>query len=107
LYNFDFCVTEISVHMAKTSAAPSREILEAALHGLEGQRQKLDEQIAQVRSLLGRRVGRPPKSNGSEAATAASGAAAPKKRRGLSAEARKRIAAAQKKRWAAFRKTQG
>ena len=89
--------------MAKTSAAPSREILEAALHGLETQRQKLDEQIAQVRSLLGRRVGRPPKGNGSEAAPAG---AAPKKRRGLSPEARKRIAAAQKKRWAAFRKTQ-
>lgn len=93
--------------MAKTSAAPSREILEAALHGLETQRQKLDEQIAQVRSLLGRRVGRPPKGNGSEAAPAGTGGAAPKKRRGLSPEARKRIAAAQKKRWAAFRKTQG
>ncbi|MGC2661732.1 MAG: hypothetical protein WA324_27560 [Bryobacteraceae bacterium] len=92
--------------MAKTSAAPSREILEAALHGLEAQRQKLDEQIAQVRSLLGRRVGRPPKSNGDSGATS-SGSAAPTKRRGLSAEARKRIAAAQKKRWAAFRKNQG
>jgi hypothetical protein len=93
--------------MAKTSAGPSREILEAALHGLEAQRQKLDEQIAQVRSLLGRRVGRPPKSNDGESAAAANGGASPKKRRGLSAEARKRIAAAQKKRWAAFRKTQG
>jgi hypothetical protein len=92
--------------MAKTSAGPSREILEAALHGLEAQRQKLDDQIAQVRSLLGRRVGRPPKSNGGGAVAAATAAAAPKKRRGLSPEARKRIAAAQKKRWAAFRKTQ-
>jgi hypothetical protein len=106
LYNFGSRVTQLNRHMAKTSAAPSREILEAALHGLEAQRQKLDEQIAQVRSLLGRRVGRPPKSNGESAGTS-SGSAAPTKRRGLSAEARKRIAAAQKKRWAAFRKNQG
>lgn len=91
--------------MAKTSAAPSREILEAALVAFESQRQRLDEQIAKVRSLLGRRVGLLLKSNGEAVVT--SSAAAPKKRRGLSAEARKRIAAAQKKRWAAFRKTQG
>jgi hypothetical protein len=89
--------------MARTSAAPSREILEAALHGLEAQRQKLDEQIAEVRSLLGRRVGRPPKGD----ALSHSVSSVPvvvKKKRGLSAEARKKIAAAQKKRWAAFRK---
>ena len=91
--------------MAKTSAGPSRDILEAALQGLEAQRQKLDDQISEVRSLLGRRVGRPPK-GGSGGAATASEADAPAKRKGLSAEARKRIAAAQKKRWAAFRKNQ-
>lgn len=79
---------------------PSREILEAALQGLELQRQKLDEQIAQVRSLLGRRVGRPPK----EGAVAAVAAVRKVVKRVLSPEARKRIAAAQKRRWAAFRK---
>lgn len=91
--------------MAKSFAAPSREILEAALHGLESQKQKLDDQIAQVRSLLGRRAGRPPKSlSGSISNT--NGGQPVHRKRILSDEARKRIAAAQKKRWAAFRKAQ-
>ena|SRR5580658_953523 len=87
-------------HMANPQT-PSREILEAALQGLEQQRQKLDDHIAQVRSLLGRRVGRPPKQ--AHAASAVEVKKAPVKRV-LSAEARRRIAAAQKRRWAAFRK---
>ena len=91
--------------MAKTLTSPNYEILEAALQGLEAQRQKLDAQIAQVRAMIGHRVGRPPKNarlqNGAEAGRAGEGT-----RRNLSAEARKRIAAAQKKRWAAFRKNQ-
>jgi hypothetical protein len=78
--------------MAKTLAAHTPEILEAALLGLESQREKLDAQIAQVRSMLGRRV----LANGSAEISTA--------KRELSPEARKRIAAAQKKRWAAFRK---
>jgi hypothetical protein len=89
--------------MAKTSASPNYEILEAALHGLEAQRQKLDEQIAQVRSMMGRRVGRPSKNAHLQNGGTATGQ---RKRRNLSAEARKRIAAAQKKRWADFRKNQ-
>jgi hypothetical protein len=93
--------------MAKTFAAPSREILEAALHGLEAQRQKLDEQIGEVRGMLGRRAGRPAKSAVSASEGAANGPARSGRKRVLSPEARKRIAAAQKKRWAAFRKTQG
>ena len=90
--------------MAKISPAASREILEAALHGLESQRDKLEDQIAQVRSMLGRRVGRPPKGGASAAATSAKPV---RKARELSDEARKRIAAAQKRRWAAFRKSNG
>lgn len=97
--------------MAKASASPNREILEAALHGLELQRNKLDTQIAQVRSLLGGgRPGRPPKNAPFGSASVGSLFSRPakkaNKRRELSPEARKRIAAAQKKRWAAFRKTQ-
>ena len=92
--------------MAKISAPPNRDILEAALQGLEAQRQKLDEQIAQVRAMMGQRSGRTTKNargqNGGGEAKRAGG----KKRRNLSAEARKRIAAAQKKRWADFRKSQ-
>jgi hypothetical protein len=91
--------------MAKTSAAPSREILEAALQGLEAQRQKLDEQIDQVRSLLGSRGGR--SSRTAPGTGEGSGSSSHRRRRTLSPEARKRIAAAQKKRWAAFRKSQG
>jgi len=89
--------------MAKISQEASREILEAALHGLELQRQKLDDQIAQVRSILGRRVGRPPKGGSQATGAPRTG----RKSRTLSAEARKRIAAAQKRRWAAFRKSNG
>ena len=66
--------------------------LVAALEGLEMQKQRLEDQIEEVKSLLGR-------SNGP--------AQVPSKRaskRVLSASARKRIAAAQKKRWAEFRK---
>ena len=93
--------------MAKLSSGPNREILEAALQGLEAQKQKLDEQITQVRSMLGRRAGRPSKSAQSSSAATVSGPAVARRKRVLSPEARKRIAAAQKKRWAAFRKKQG
>ena len=92
--------------MAKTSAAPSREILEAALQGLESQRERLDEQIAEVRGLLGGRASRPAKTHSAPAPAAAAASETPRKKRALSPEARKRIAAAQKKRWAAFRKSQ-
>lgn len=92
--------------MAKTSAGPNREILEAALHGLEIQRQKLDDQIAQVRSMIGSRAGRVLRGAQSEG-VGGGRPAVQRRKRTLSAEARKRIAAAQKKRWAAFRKSQG
>jgi hypothetical protein len=90
-------------YMAKTSAAPHREILEAALHGLEAQKQRLESQISQVRSMLGRRAGRPSQSS----AITFGNAPASGQKRILSPEARQRIAAAQKKRWAAYRKRQG
>ena len=87
--------------MAKHSAAPHREILEAALQGLESQKQRLEEQIAQVRSMLGGRIGKPGKAS---VWTGGATNGAPRKRI-LSPEARQRIAAAQKKRWAAYRKS--
>lgn len=77
---------------------PNRELLAAALEGLQLQRQRIDEQIRKVRELLGIRRGRPP------AAKTVAKVAAPAKRRTLSAEARKRISLAQKKRWAEYRK---
>jgi hypothetical protein len=90
--------------MAKNQVAPTPEILTAALQGLELQRDKLDEQIALVRALLGRKAGRPAKVAASHVLSLP--ARPPSTKRVLSAEARKRIAAAQKKRWAAFRKNQ-
>jgi hypothetical protein len=91
--------------MARNSAAPSREILEAALQGLEAQRLRLDEQISEVRALMGQNRGRVSARTGSEAQHPSPGGKS-RKPRVLSPEARKRIAAAQKKRWAAFRKGQ-
>jgi hypothetical protein len=85
--------------MARTSTTPHREILEAALQGLEAQKEKLEEQISQVRGLLRQRSGRAVKSTAVASATSGN-----RPKRVLSAEARKRIAAAQKKRWAAYRK---
>lgn len=65
-------------------------VLEAALEGLELQRKRIESQMAEIRNLLGRRT---------------VGAPTPEpKKRDLSAEARKRIGAAQKKRWAEYRK---
>jgi hypothetical protein len=90
--------------MAKTMAAPHHEILEAALQGLEAKKQRLEEQIGQVRSMLGRRAGRPPKSAASFGSAPMAGGG---QKRVLSPEARQRIAAAQKKRWAAYRRNQG
>jgi len=74
-------------------------LLTAALEGLQLQRQRIEEQIRQVRALLGVRRGRPP------LAKAAAGPVV--KRRTLSAEARRRISLAQKRRWAEYRKKAG
>jgi hypothetical protein len=89
--------------MAKQTVTPHREILEAALHGLESQKHRLEDQIAQVRSMLGGRAAKPVKA-AAWLGTAVNGT--PRKRI-LSPEARQRIAAAQKKRWAAYRKNRG
>ena len=72
-------------------------LLSAALEGLEMQRRRVEEQIAQVRAALG---GRKLRSSSGEVP------ARPVKRRELSPEARKRIANAQKRRWAEYRKKQ-
>lgn len=82
-----------------TKAVPDVTILQAALEGLEAQKQRIEEQIAQIRSLLGRR------GPGRAAATVTlTGTQPVAKKRQLSEAARKRIAAAQKRRWAEYRK---
>lgn len=67
-------------------------ILQAALEGLEFQRQRIEGQIAQVQCLLAPRRGPTPVP------------AAGKPKRTISAAGRKRIAAAQRRRWAALKK---
>ena len=73
-------------------------LLAAALEGLELQKRRIEDQIQEVRSLLGKgtgRRGRPP-------------VAGHKRGPGrMSAAARRRIAAAQKRRWAEYRKSLG
>ena|SRR5258708_23150750 len=85
--------------------AVSHDILNAALAGLEAQRSKLEEQIAQVRTFLGtqpKRRGRPPKQK--QATGGGGDIPTPFKRGKMSAAARKKMAALMKKRWAAARK---
>jgi peptidoglycan hydrolase CwlO-like protein len=74
-------------------------ILEAAIYGLQIQRIKLEEHIAEVRSLLGRRAPRRP----AHSAASNSEQEAQPLRRQMRNAARKRIAAAQRKRWAAVK----
>lgn len=70
-------------------------LLEAALEGLEIRKRQIEEQIRNVRVLLdkGEKPSRKPPESETKGA-----------KRDLSPEARKRIAAAQKKRWAEFRR---
>ena len=83
--------------MARSKAMVSEPaFLNAALEGLEIQKQRIEEQIRQVKSLLG-------KGHRTTSPTIdLSATTRRRKKRTLSASARKRIAAAQKKRWADF-----
>ena len=70
-----------------------------ALVGYELEKQKIDEKIREIRAQLGGRV-----NGGAAANSAPARAAGTGRRRTLSASARQRIAAAQRKRWAEHRK---
>ena len=67
------------------------EIINAAIEGFEAQKQRIDQEISELRAML----------NGAQPTAAA----APQRgtRRKMSAAGRKRIAEAQRKRWAAIR----
>ena len=69
--------------------------LEMALVGYQAELKKIEEAIATIRRQLGGRAARLPAAEG----------ASPRKRT-LSAAARRRIAAAQRKRWSAFHASQ-
>jgi hypothetical protein len=76
------------------------EILEAALIGFQHRRDQIEEKIAALRSQIGAPAVRQTFSHNAAAESA------PKKRT-MSAAARKRIALAQKKRWAAYKAEHG
>ena len=80
--------------MPRANLIGNNALLTAALEGLELQKKRIDEQIQEVRSLLGKgRRGRPPSANHQRGGGR------------LSTAARRRIAAAQKRRWAEYRKS--
>ena len=70
------------------------EIVNAAILGMEAQKEKLDAKIAELRTWL---------TGGPSEPVAAAEPATPKRRK-MSAAARKRIGDAQRKRWAASKK---
>jgi hypothetical protein len=86
--------------MPKGQPNGNAEILAYALRHLEKEREDIETRISFIRKQLGVRV------SAWAPAAAASAEATPagRKKRVLSASARRRIAAAQKKRWAEHRK---
>jgi hypothetical protein len=85
--------------MARGKSNDNTEILEYALKHLEKERDEIQARIDTIHRQLGRRH---ITSGDDEVAPSANG----RKRRVLSEAARKRIAAAQKRRWAEHRKQQ-
>jgi hypothetical protein len=82
--------------MAKGRSQEDSTTLQMALVGYQVEKQKIEDQIRRIEAQLkGKRVPLP---------SAAAAPAKPAVRRVLSASARARIAAAQKKRWAEHRK---
>lgn len=82
----------------------SKEILAAALVGLEMRKAKLEEQINLVRGMMS---GKAKKLGPVPIGASEVKAKGTKKKRKLSPEARERIAEAQRKRWAASRGEEG
>lgn len=93
--------------MPRGKAKQDVETLEMALIGFEQKKIEIDEKISHIKSLLG--TGTATKAVSSAKASKAPKAeveSAGRKKRTLSPAARKRIALAQKKRWAEHRKAQ-
>ena len=68
----------------------SHEIITAAIAGFEAQKERINSKIAELRNMLHHRDGH-------------AAAEAPKPKRKISAASRRRMALAQKKRWAAVK----
>jgi cell division septum initiation protein DivIVA len=93
-------VSEDIIKLMPRTPKQDTELLEAALIGFQHKRDQVEQKIAELRSQIG---GAP----ASGPASAASAAASAPKKRTMSASARRRIALAQKKRWAAYKAGQG
>ena len=79
---------------------PERQrLLELALKGLEAERLKIDDEISQIRTQLGHQPSTTNQHEGGNQATASR-----KKKRRMSAEARRKISEAMKRRYAELRK---
>jgi hypothetical protein len=91
-------------NMARGRSDQNAGILEYALHHLERERDEIEAKIAHIRRQLGGRSASASASAAGPSAASASGASSPVRKRVLSDSARKRIAAAQKRRWAEHRK---
>lgn len=89
--------------MPRGKAKQDTDMLTHALLGYEQKKAEIDQKIREIRGLIGGTRVPSQSSNGSESHTPAEKPASGRKRI-LSPEARKRIAAAQKKRWAEHRK---
>jgi hypothetical protein len=83
--------------MPRVGKSIGTELLAAALEGLQLQKKRIEEQIRHVRLLLGKSNGKRVRPSGSVNRKNGPGR--------LSAAARKRIGAAQKRRWAEYRKS--
>jgi hypothetical protein len=95
--------------MPKGKPSQHAEILEYALSHLETERDNIQSKIDAIRQELRTGKSAPARKSVASAvapATATATAAEPRKKRVLSEAARKRIAAAQKRRWAEHRKQQ-
>ena len=90
--------------MARGRSDQNAGILEYALHHLERERDEIEAKIAHIRRQLKGRSATAPISAAGSSAVALDGATPPVRKRVLSESARKRIAAAQKRRWAEHRK---
>ena len=88
--------------MARGKSDQNAGILEYALHHLERERDEIEAKIAHIRRQLGGRSASAVAAGPTE--VSANGAASLPRKRVLSEAARKRIAAAQKRRWAEHRK---
>ena len=90
--------------MPRGKAKQDTDMLTHALLGYEHKKAEIDAKIREIRSMIGGSKNVSPVSSSPNEASTPAGKPANGRKRVLSPDARKRIAAAQKKRWAEHRK---